>query len=42
MFSWTSFWSISFFYSMKRLGILRIPKEMEIVGLDISELGGMT
>jgi ammonia channel protein AmtB len=42
MFAWTSFWSILFFFSMKKLGLLRISKEMEIIGLDIAELGGMT
>ena len=42
MFLWTSFWSIVFFSTVKKLGILRIGKEIEIVGLDIAELGGMT
>jgi hypothetical protein len=27
---------------MKRLGMLRIEREIEIIGLDIAELGGMT
>lgn len=27
---------------MQRLGILRVDKEVEVVGLDMAELGGMT
>ena len=27
---------------MKKLGLLRIKKEIEIIGLDIAELGGLT
>lgn len=42
MFAWTTFFALVFFGSMKKLGMLRIEKEMEIVGLDICELGGMT
>ena len=42
MMGWTSFWSIAFFLSMKKIGILRIDKTIEIVGLDIAELGGFT
>jgi ammonia channel protein AmtB len=40
--AWVTFWSVLFFLSLKKLGILRIPKEIEIVGLDVAELGGMT
>lgn len=40
--AWTAFFSVLFFYSMKRAGLLRIEKEIEIIGLDIAELGGMT
>ncbi len=42
MFTWTTFFSILFFFSMKKLNLLRIGKEIEIIGLDIAELGGMT
>ena len=42
MFLWTTFFSILFFFSMKKLNLLRIEKEIEIIGLDIAELGGMT
>jgi ammonia channel protein AmtB len=42
MFVWTAFFAILFFFSMKKLGLLRIEKEIEIIGLDIAELGGMT
>lgn len=26
---------------MKKLDLLRVPKEIEVIGLDISELGGV-
>ena len=42
MFAWSSVCSITFFMSMKYLGLLRIKKEIEIIGLDIAELGGLT
>ena len=42
MFAWSSVFSITFFLSMKKLGLLRIKKEIEIIGLDIAELGGLT
>ncbi len=42
MFAWASVCSIIFFLSMKRMGLLRIKKEIEIIGLDIAELGGLT
>jgi hypothetical protein len=42
MMGWTSFWAIAFFLSMSKLGILRIDKIIEIVGLDIAELGGFS
>jgi hypothetical protein len=32
---------IPFFYVLKRLGLLRIPKEIEVLGTDISEMGGV-
>lgn len=42
MFAWTTLWSIFFFYAMQRIGILRISKDIEIIGLDIAELGGFS
>lgn len=42
MFVWTSILSIGFFLLMNKLKLLRINKEIEIIGLDIAELGGMT
>ena len=42
MMAWSSVFSIAFFLLMKKLGLLRIKKEIEIVGLDIAELGGLT
>lgn len=42
MFAWSSFFSITFFMIMKKLNYLRIQKEVEIIGLDVAELGGLT
>jgi hypothetical protein len=39
--AWVSFWSILIFYTLNRYGLFRVPKEIEIIGLDISELGGV-
>ena len=38
---WVSLICGPFFLTMKKLNLLRVPKEIEIVGLDISELGGV-
>jgi hypothetical protein len=42
MFAWASMCSIIFFLTMKRLKLLRIGKEIEIIGLDVAELGGLS
>ena len=42
MFAWASVCSILFFMLMKKLDLLRIPKEIEIIGLDVAELGGLS
>ena len=42
MFAWSSVFSISFFLLMKKFDMLRIGKEIEIIGIDIAELGGLT
>ena len=42
MFAWVSVISISFFLIMKKLGMLRIAKEVEIIGIDVAELGGLS
>lgn len=42
MFAWTSACTIPFFLIMKRFGLLRIAKEIEIIGIDVAELGGLT
>lgn len=42
MFAWASVCSILFFLLMKKLDLLRIPKEIEIIGLDVAELGGLS
>ena len=40
--AWTSTFAFLLFSTLKRFGLLRIEKEIEIIGLDIAELGGMT
>jgi ammonia channel protein AmtB len=42
MFAWASVCSIIFFTLMKKLNLLRIEKEIEIIGLDVAELGGLS
>lgn len=42
MFAWSSVCSILFFLAMKKLDLLRIAKEIEIIGLDVAELGGLS
>jgi ammonia channel protein AmtB len=42
MFTWASVCSILFFLLMKKLNLLRIEKEIEIIGLDVAELGGLS
>lgn len=39
---WVTAITLPFFLLMKRLNLLRVPKEIEVVGLDISELGGVS
>ena len=39
---WTALTSSAFFYTMKRLGLLRIDPTIEIIGLDIAEMGGLS
>jgi len=39
--AWVSFWSITLFLTLKRFNLFRVPKEIEIVGLDIAEMGGV-
>ena len=38
---WVSFWSILLFSTLNRFGLFRVPKEIEIMGLDIAEMGGV-
>lgn len=33
--------TLPFFLLMKKFDLLRVPKEIEVIGLDISELGGI-
>lgn len=39
---WVTAITVPFFLLMKKLDLLRVPKEIEVVGLDISELGGVS
>ena len=38
---WVSFWSILLFSTLNRLNLFRVSKEIEIMGLDIAEMGGV-
>lgn len=40
--AWTAATSCAFFYLMKRLGYLRIDRTIEMIGLDIAEMGGLS
>ena len=42
VFVWTSILVIIIFYSLKKLGLLRIEKSVEVIGLDIAEMGGVS
>jgi len=39
--TWVSFWSILLFWTLNRFGLFRVPKEIEIMGMDIAEMGGV-
>ena len=39
---WTAVLSSSFFLIMKKLGKFRIDLTIEIIGLDVAEMGGLT
>jgi ammonia channel protein AmtB len=38
---WVSFWSILLFSFLNKFNLFRVPKEIEIMGLDIAEMGGV-
>ena len=40
--AWVSFTSSTIFYTLKRLGLLRVDKAIELIGLDIAEMGGLS
>lgn len=42
IFAWVTACSFPYFYIMRRTGRLRLDKNIEIVGLDIAELGGVS
>lgn len=39
---WVSFWSILLFSLLNKYHLFRVPKEIEIMGLDIAEMGGVS
>ena len=41
IYIWVSMWAAPLFLTMKKFNLFRVPKEVEIIGLDISELGGV-
>ena len=40
--AWVSFMSSIIFYIMKRLGLFRVDMAIELIGLDIAEMGGLS
>jgi hypothetical protein len=40
--AWVSLTSSIIFYTMKRLGLFRVDKAIELIGLDIAEMGGLS
>lgn len=40
--SWVSFTSGTIFFTLKRLGLFRVDKAIELIGLDIAEMGGLS
>jgi Amt family ammonium transporter len=40
--AWVGGTSSAIFYTLKRLGLFRVDKAIEIIGLDIAEMGGLS
>lgn len=40
--AWVAFMSSMIFYIMKRLGLFRVDMAIELIGLDIAEMGGLS
>ena len=40
--AWVAFMSSLIFYIIKRFGLLRVDKAIELIGLDIAEMGGLS
>ena len=38
---WVSLLTYPFFLVLMKLGLFRLPKEIEVIGTDVSEMGGM-
>ena len=39
--TWVTIIVVPFFYTLKKLNLFRIEKEIELLGTDISEMGGV-
>lgn len=42
IFAWVSVLTIAIFMGLKYAGLLRIDKAVEVIGLDIAEMGGVS
>ena len=42
IFTWTSLFAITYFLLMHVLGLLRVDRATEILGLDLRDLGGLS
>lgn len=40
--AWVAFMSSTIFFTLRRLGLFRVDKAIEIIGLDIAEMGGLS
>jgi len=38
--AWVGLWSVLMFFTLKKIGILRVSAEMEAAGMDVSKHGG--
>lgn len=41
IFLWVTTLCFPFFWLLKRFGLFRLSKEIEVIGTDVSEMGGM-
>jgi hypothetical protein len=40
--SWVTLTAGSIFFALKRMGLFRVDKAIELIGLDIAEMGGLS